>query len=120
MLQIKNYAISSDWLPMVGSQAQGMSLVKDNNFAADMLKFDPHEKTSLHTHPGNHILFIVQGYGYLLFDGNTYNLTIGTCYFVPGNISHQVIADDDGLFLLSISDNHKTVDSPERLEVLSA
>lgn len=118
MLQIKNYITATDWLPMVGSEAHGCPLVKDGNFAADMLRFNAHEKTNLHTHPGNHILFVVQGSGSLVFGNDIHPLTQGTCYFVPGATPHQVIAGEDGLYLLSIADNHQPVDSPKRLEVL--
>mgnify|MGYP003335621286 CR=1 FL=1 len=118
MLQIKSYLQESNWLPMFGSQALGLSLVKNDGFAADMLRFNADQKTSLHTHPGNHILFVVEGDGWLVFDDDRHDLTKGTCYFVPGSTPHQVIAGSNGMFLLSIADNHRPVDSPERLEIL--
>lgn len=118
MLQIKNYLDQVNWSAMVGSQAQGLNLVKDGNFAADMLHFKANQKTSLHTHPGNHILFVVQGDGWLIFDNEKHDLITGTCYFVPGLIPHQVIAGSVGMYLLSVADNHQPVDSASRLEVL--
>lgn len=118
MLQIKNFQNCDDWLPMFGSEALGMNLVKSGNFAADMLRFKPQERTSLHTHPGNHILFVVEGDGCLVFDGQLYELTKNTCYFVPGSTPHQVIGGDVGMFLMSIADSHRPVDSTERLTVV--
>lgn len=119
MLQIKNYESADvvEWVPMVSSQALGLSLVKNGGFAADMLFFGPDKRTTLHTHPGNHILFVVKGSGRLFFDETSCALTEGTCYFVPGSIPHQVIANSSDMFLLSIADDHRPVDSPERLEV---
>ena len=119
-LQIKNYqeALETEWLPMHGSEAHGFPLVKHDNFAADILKFNPNEKTSLHIHPGNHILFVVEGGGHLVYGTDTKPLVKGTCYLVPGSTNHRVVADDRGMFLLSIADNHRLVNSVERLDVI--
>jgi len=119
MLQSKSYKSSDEWLPMFGSQARGKGLVKDGLFAADMLKFNPLEKTTLHTHPGNHILFVVEGDGWLIFDNAKHDLTTGVCYFVPGATPHQVISSSTGMILLSVSDNHRPVSSEERLSVVT-
>jgi len=117
-LQINNYQSPlHQWLPMVGSQALGIGLVKDGRFAADMLKFEPGQCTSVHTHPGDHILFVVNGNGFLLYDGDRYDLIEGACYFVPGAIPHQVSATSI-MFLLSVSNDHRTVDSAERLRII--
>ena len=120
MLQIKNYkeANISEWLPMHGSEAQGISLVKLKNFAADMLKFSPGNKTSLHTHPGNHILFVVEGSGSLLYNNEIYSLTKGICYLVPGAIVHQITAGKEELILMSIADDHKSVTSKDRVKII--
>lgn len=120
MLQIKNYlqAGRMDWQKMHGSQAQGLALVKQNNFAADMLHFLPNEKTSLHTHPGNHILFVVDGGGYLTYGDDQHPLVKGACYLVPGITNHRVSADERGMYLLSIADTHRNIDSKERTEVV--
>lgn len=120
MVQIKNYleAEKLDWKAMHGSQAHGLALVKKDNFAADMLHFMPNEKTSLHTHPGNHILFVVDGGGFLNYGDETHSLDKGTCYLVPGIINHRVSADERGMYLLSIADTHRLVDSKERSEII--
>lgn len=120
MLKFVNWqkAAPSAWLPMVGSQGQGLPLVKLGDFAADMLRFESQQQTSLHTHPGNHILFVVAGEGVLIFESDRYQLIPGCCYLVPGSIPHQIIAGISGLILLSVSDKHNPVDSPDRLEIL--
>ena len=115
-MQIKNYLNESEWLPMVGSDALGTALVKNGGFAADMLHFRPNDKTILHTHPGNHILFVANGAGWLKIGGTKYWLNKGDCYFVPGEIPHQVGANENHLFLLSVADDHRPVDSPDRLK----
>lgn len=121
MLQIKSYKDSenSEWLSMFGSQAKGLPLVKSGNFAADVLKFEPNQQTSLHTHPGDHILFIVEGNGWLDYKDDSYSLTCGTCYFVDGKTPHRVRASETGMLLLSIANNHFPVDNVNRLEVIN-
>lgn len=118
MLQIKSLDAISQWFAMHGSTAMGAPLVKQDNFAADVLKFEAGQKTKPHTHPGNHILFVVQGEGWLVFDGQQYRLKRSTCYFVPGSIVHQV-GSNSFMLLLSIADHHFPVDSPQRMEVIT-
>ncbi len=103
---------------MVGSQAVGLPLVKQDGFAADMLHFEAWQQTSLHTHPGDHILFVVTGCGWLDYDVQAYSLREGECYYVPGAVPHRIRAADIGLNLLSVALQHQPVDSAARLEVL--
>lgn len=118
-LQIKSYleANPEDYLSMFGSDATGLPLVKSGSFGADMLKFSPGQKTEIHTHEGDHVLFVVEGQGWLLYGEKTMPLVAGTCYFVPGNVRHQVGAGLDEMFLLSVGNFHQSVDSPNRLQV---
>jgi len=117
-MQIKNYLDSTQWIAMHGSEAVGTPLVKKGDFAADMLHFLPNQKTSLHTHEGNHILFAVEGSGWIDCGVETEPIVKGTCYFIEGSQPHRVRAGDDGLYLLSVANVHKPVHSTERLEVI--
>jgi quercetin dioxygenase-like cupin family protein len=118
-LQIKSYlsANPEDYLSMFGSEASGLPLVKSGPFGADMLKFCSGQKTGIHTHEGDHILFVVEGQGWLLYGEDTIPLITGTCYFVPGNVRHQVGAEADGMFLMSVGNFHQSVDSRSRLQL---
>jgi len=118
-LQKANYKKQTNWFNMVGSEALGTPLVKQTDFAADMLFFQANQSTCLHTHPGNHILYVVSGSGFLLFAEERHVLTQGDCYFVPGEVPHQVSASKlSSMHLLSIADNHRPVWSEERLNKL--
>jgi quercetin dioxygenase-like cupin family protein len=119
-LQIKNVNEThpKDYLQMHGSEGRGVPLVKSGFFAADHLKFDPDKKTSLHTHSGNHILIVDGGSGWLDFDGQSYDLTIGACYFVPGQVPHRIRASSNGLTLFAIANQHQAVNSEARLDVI--
>lgn len=117
-LQIKSI-FDGDYKTMVGSEGLGKPLVKLDNFAADFLSFGANHGTVLHTHPGNHILIVHSGSGWLNFGEEIHGLDPGTCYLVPGSVPHKITADSFGLSLYSVSDNHYPVDSPQRLEVVS-
>lgn len=119
-LQKRNYKEKevAAWCQMHGSRGLGMPLVKHGLFGADILSFAPRASTEVHTHPGDHILFVVAGGGFLVFDGEFHNLAQGDCYFVPGAVPHQVGAAEISLTLLSIANDHRPVDSAERLDIV--
>jgi quercetin dioxygenase-like cupin family protein len=113
-LQKSNYIESTQQLPMHLSEAKGTPLVKSEDFGADMLAFEPRQSTMIHTHSGDHILFVVSGKGWLLFDGEHCGLSQGDCYYVPGNVPHAVGTQNKSMRLLSIANKHRPVDSVER------
>lgn len=119
-MQVKNYLDADHWYEMHGSDAIGLPLVKKGDFAADMLNFAPNEKTSLHTHEGDHILFGVEGSGWIDCGNETELITKGTCYFIDGLQPHRVRAGSKGLYLLSVANKHQPVDSAKRLEIINA
>lgn len=111
MLQKLNWQEGTNWQSMHLSHGLGLPLVGDGKFAADMLRFEPGKSTALHTHPGDHILFVVDGSGYLVFGGTHHNLSQGDCYYVPGSVPHQVGAMGETLVLLSVANDHRPVGS---------
>ncbi|MDT4763036.1 cupin domain-containing protein [Sphaerochaeta sp. PS] len=44
-----------------------------------------------HTHPWQHILYIVEGKGTLFLDGKDYPLTAGSTAYVPAEALHQIL-----------------------------
>lgn len=100
------------------SEAVGATLVKGGKFGADMLWFCRDQSTEMHTHKGNHILFVAQGSGYLIFDDQRHELTQGDCYFVAGSVPHKVGCDSTTLCLLSVADDHRPIGSVERSQVV--
>jgi len=125
-LQVKNYqeVPSDEWLKMANSDGLGLTLVKNGSFGADMLMFPAFGKTEPHTHPlSDHILFVAKGWGILRYgDSHCFHdedLEEGTCYYVKGDLVHQILAMQNGLVLLSVSSNHQEVDSKLRMKVVS-
>lgn len=103
--QLKYYQEASidDWLKVSGTQAKRLPLIKSDSFAADMLKFNSWEQTPSQTKSTDCVLFVVEGDGWLDYDNKTYDLPIGSCTFVEGNIPYNIRASSIGMTLLIVS-----------------
>lgn len=115
-LSIARWDVSGELpVPMASSDARGLELVKRGPFAADLIRFPPGGAVREHTHPGDHILVVVEGRGWLEYDGEPHRLERGHIYLVPGHIRHAILAETE-LTLVSVADDHRDVGSPERLD----
>lgn len=59
------------------------------NFAMRLFEFQPGGHTPLHTHPHEHEVFVVEGQGLFVYEGQEYEFGSGHVIFVPGNKEHQ-------------------------------
>lgn len=98
------------------SDAKGYPLLHDGDlFGADIIEFPPNGSIGMHTHPGAHFLFCLSGSGVVNRDGQEITLKPGVCYLIPTMIPHSVCASENGLRLLVVGNNHRPVDSSERM-----
>lgn len=102
--------------PMSYSDATGLPLLKSGPFGADLIRFPAGGKVGKHTHPGEHMLFVLSGGGRLEYQDTEVNLIPGLCYHVPSNVPHAIYATTE-LTLISVANDHRPVDSEERLSV---
>lgn len=105
--------------PMVSSDATGLALAKVGGFGADLIRFPAGGEVRPHTHPGDHILVVVSGSGWVDYDGVPHALEAGVLYLVPGSVPHGIRAETE-LTLLSIANDHRPVDAESRLEMVDA
>lgn len=120
-LQIASFIQPPGRLPvqMAKSDGTALRLLKLGVFAADLIRFAPGKRVATHTHPGNHILVVVSGRGWLTYDGERVALTDGLIYLVPGRVPHAIdAAEDSELTLISIADDHRDAGADDRLEVV--
>jgi quercetin dioxygenase-like cupin family protein len=54
-----------------------------------MFEIQPGGNTPLHTHPHEHEVFIVEGDGIFVFDGQEHEFSAEYVIFVPGGKEHQ-------------------------------
>jgi quercetin dioxygenase-like cupin family protein len=106
--------------PMHLSDAKGMALVHNGEkFGADVIDFPPFGEVPMHTHPGDHILLCVGGSGCVTVKADKHPVTLGTCYLIRSMEPHAVQAFDRGLTLVVVGNDHRPVNSVERLDVIA-
>ena len=106
---------------MHNSDATGLPLVNHNMFGADIIRFGPGEKVKKHTHPGDHILFVLKGTGIVEYYDDKYQLSPGVVYLIPEYVPHAIYADDtetNELILLAVGNDHRPVNSKDRLVMI--
>jgi len=59
------------------------------NFAMRMFEVEPGGHTPLHAHSHEHEVFVVEGEGLFVCQGNEYPFSSEYVMFVPGNAEHQ-------------------------------
>lgn len=108
-------------LPMHESDAMGLPLLNDGcRFGADLIEFPPHGKVPMHTHPGAHCLFCIAGSGQVTVGRCVPDtITVGDCYLIQSGEPHEVSAGGSGLRLIVVGNDHRPVDSKERLDVVA-
>lgn len=102
---------------MAHSDALGARLLKSGQFGADLIRFPPGGRVGMHTHPGQHILIVTGGTGWVTVYDERHRLEAGICYLIPGNAPHAIDADTE-LSIISVADDHRDVSSEERLDVV--
>lgn len=91
----------------------GRPLLSNGFLGADIIHVPAGEGFSPHTHPGDHLLFVVGGIGTISASGEILETRPGQVYMVDGPTTHAVGAVTDHV-LLSIGIKHQALDSMER------
>ena len=103
---------------MASSQGTGLPLVSYNGFGADIIQFDAGKGVDSHTHGGDHILLVLSGSGIVEYFDEEHDLYPGVAYFIPGDVPHAIRAKTN-LVLIAVGNDHRPVDSAERLTVVN-
>ena len=88
------------------------------NIGTDMIQMMPGASFANHSHPGDHILYVLRGRGSLSVGGEVIPMARGSIYFVKAGVPHAMSADNDSwLRVLAIGFPHKEVDDPNRMKL---
>ncbi|MDO0924956.1 cupin domain-containing protein [Streptomyces sp. TG1A-8] len=98
------------------ADATGHSLLSSGHVGADILHVPAGSGFAPHTHPGDHLLFVLAGTGTIAVAGEIVETRPGQVYMVEGAITHAVGAVTDHM-ILSVGAPHRHLDSPERQEL---
>jgi quercetin dioxygenase-like cupin family protein len=100
--------------------AVGLTL-ENIELGADLIEMDAGSAFPLHTHPGDHMLYVIRGRGLVHVDGRDYPVVSGDSIFVPADYPHGVktYADSvESFCFLAVGHPHKHLSSPERMIVV--
>ena len=91
-----------------------------NHISISRLTMDPNTGFERHTHPHNHVLVILEGGGYVIYDrGDGVDVRLdfakGDVFNVPGTNEHAVSAGNEGIRMLSIGSPAMGLIDPERM-----
>jgi quercetin dioxygenase-like cupin family protein len=106
---------------IVGMQAVRGAIEQDRNMGLDIITMQPRTQFPLHTHPGHHILYILDGPIAVHYDGVDYYLDQGDSVFVPAIDPHGVKTVGHNLNpakFLAIGYPHKHVSSSGRMAIV--
>lgn len=67
------------------------------NFAMRMFELQPGGHTPLHTHPQEHEVFVLEGDGTFVFEGQEYPFGAEYVVFVPPNTEHRFMNTGDSV-----------------------
>ncbi|GAA3728656.1 hypothetical protein GCM10022225_07530 [Plantactinospora mayteni] len=97
-------------------EATGRPLITNGFLGADLIQVPAGEGFAPHTHPGDHLLFVLGGRGTITAAGEILETTPGQVYMVDGAQPHAVGAISDHV-LLSVGVAHQPLDSANRQEL---
>lgn len=98
------------------ADATGHSLLSSGHVGADILHVPAGSGFAPHTHPGDHLLFVLAGTGTISVAGEIVETRPGQVYMVEGALTHAVGAVTDHM-ILAVGAPHRPLDSPERQEL---
>jgi quercetin dioxygenase-like cupin family protein len=86
----------------------------------DQITMWPGSAFPLHTHEGDHLLYVLSGTGALHVDGVDYVLREGDSVYVPANFPHAVRGPADGspVHILAFGIPHHPIDATTRMQTV--
>ena len=125
------YLSEAKWEPMFdpnGNELDGIEGSKGvrgtkldgTHIGADFVRMQPGAKFPLHTHEGEHELYVISGYGCVHIDGLDIIVTAGAVIHIPAEYAHNVwvpLDAEDPLVFVAVGHPHKAVHSHDRMQL---
>ncbi len=126
---LKN-VLEGKWIPLFdeyGEQLQGIAgrigaagnSDLGHEIGADLIKMECESAFPLHTHPGDHILYIHEGIGSVHIGGRDHLVRAGDTIYIPADLPHGVSGPKAGqppLIFLAFGYPHKHLSSRDRMK----
>jgi len=121
--------LEGEWVGMVNDQGEQMEGIRGRAGVAaltlegrvigsDLIEMQPDHAFPLHSHAGQHILYVVRGTGVIHMDGVDHPIREGDTIFVPAEYPHGVKTPKGApgpLVLLAIGYPHRRIDAQDRM-----
>jgi quercetin dioxygenase-like cupin family protein len=121
---------SGKWVAMIDNTGSTLAGIRGRAGAAgqtddgeeigvDLIEMQPGSGFELHTHSGQHILYVVEGEGAVVVDGVAHSIHAGDTIFVPAEYPHGVTTGeaDRPLSLLSFGYPHTHIGAIDRMHL---
>jgi len=83
---------------------------------ARVISIPPNRAFAQHSHPfAHHFIYVLQGTGIVLYDGQHYTLKSGGTCLVRRGVEHKLGAGDDGLLAIVVNTPTYTHDDPRHV-----
>lgn len=93
--------------------------INGESVGIDRIEVSPGSGFEMHTHPSDHILYVLRGRGFLDIQGEAVEMTRGMSLFVPANVAHAMrAAPRRWLKVLAIGFPHIDLNDPKRMVVV--
>jgi len=99
----------------------GVEAVTAEGYAigCDLVAMDAGSQFPLHMHPGDHILYVLEGPGILHVDGTDQMMNTGDLVFIPGEYAHGVkTLQASPLTFLAFGHPHKHIGATDRMKLV--
>jgi mannose-6-phosphate isomerase-like protein (cupin superfamily) len=91
----------------------------DGSFlGCDFIWLHPESGFPMHTHPGDHILYVIRGAGFVHIDGRDILVGQGDVVHIPAEYPHRVFTSGSALLMAAFGHPHKEIDSQERMALV--
>jgi quercetin dioxygenase-like cupin family protein len=108
-------------LPGIRGRAGAWGTTIDGKeFGADLIEMEPGSAFPLHTHDGDHLLYILRGTGYVHIDGRDRHVAVGDTIYIAANHAHGVKTDPQctiNFVLLAVGIPHKHISAHDRMHL---
>lgn len=94
--------------------------LEGRDFGADLIEMQPGSAFPLHEHPGDHILYVVDGSGLVHADGEDHAIRAGDTIFIPAEYPHGVRTPatvPGPLVFLAVGHPHRPLDARDRMRI---
>lgn len=132
MTALVRSVLQGRWQPLFDESGQTISGVRARagvagvtasgvKMGADLIEMQPGSAFPLHTHPGDHVLYVVRGVGLVQINAEDHPIAQGDTILIPAQLPHGVSVPDtvsEPLTFLAMGVPHRKVSARDRMKVV--